>query len=34
MLLGEVELDEFLKDYIKPKKGPVVDTEGRKMGST
>ena len=30
--LGEVELDEFLKDYIKPKKGPIVDTEGRKMG--
>lgn len=30
--LGEVELDEFLKKYIKPKKGPVVDTKGRKVG--
>lgn len=30
--LGEVALDEFLKDYIKPKKGPVVDTKGRKIG--
>ena len=30
--LGEVALDEFLKDYIKPKKGLVVDTNGRKIG--
>lgn len=30
--LGEVALDEFLKDYIKSKKGPVVDTNGSKIG--
>ncbi len=30
--LGEVALDEFLKDYIKPKKGPIIDTNGNKIG--
>jgi len=30
--LGEVALDEFLKNYIKPEKGQVIDTEGRKVG--
>ncbi|TSA45838.1 tRNA-specific 2-thiouridylase [bacterium] len=30
--LGEVALDEFLKDYIKPKKGPIVDENGNKIG--
>jgi tRNA-specific 2-thiouridylase len=30
--LGQVSLDEFLKDYIKPKKGPIVDTDGNKIG--
>ncbi len=30
--LGQVELGDFLKRYIKPKKGPVIDTGGRKVG--
>lgn len=30
--LGEVELGEFLKRYIKPKKGSVIDTDGKKVG--
>ncbi len=30
--LGNVELDEFLKDYIKPKKGSIIDTDGNKIG--
>lgn len=30
--LGRVALDDFLKRYIKPKKGPVVDTNGNKVG--
>lgn len=30
--LGQVALDDFLKNYIKPKKGPVVDTSGKKVG--
>jgi len=30
--LGEVALDEFLKDYIRPKKGPIIDTNGNKVG--
>jgi len=30
--LGKVSLDDFLKNYIKPKKGPIVTTEGKKIG--
>jgi tRNA-specific 2-thiouridylase len=30
--LGDVALDEFLKDYIKPKRGPIVDIDGNKVG--
>ncbi|MFA5793398.1 MAG: tRNA 2-thiouridine(34) synthase MnmA [Candidatus Gracilibacteria bacterium] len=30
--LGKVKLPEFLKEYIKPKKGDVLDTEGYKIG--
>lgn len=30
--LGKVKLPDFLKEYIKPKKGDVVDTEGNKIG--
>lgn len=30
--LGEVALDGFLKDYIKPKKGPIIDINGNKIG--
>ncbi len=30
--LGRVALDEFLKKYIKPKRGPVIDTNGKKVG--
>ncbi|MGC9611094.1 MAG: tRNA 2-thiouridine(34) synthase MnmA, partial [Minisyncoccia bacterium] len=30
--LGQVSLNKFLKDYIKPKKGPIVDTNGNKVG--
>ncbi len=30
--LGQVALGEFLKRYIRPKKGSVVDTNGKKVG--
>ncbi|MEW6617514.1 MAG: tRNA 2-thiouridine(34) synthase MnmA [Patescibacteria group bacterium] len=30
--LGKVKLPEFLKAYIKPKRGDVLDTEGNKIG--
>ncbi len=30
--LGKVKLPEFLKEYIKPKRGDVLDTEGNKIG--
>jgi len=30
--LGKVKLPEFLKEYIKPKKGDVLNTEGNKIG--
>jgi tRNA-specific 2-thiouridylase len=30
--LGDVALDEFLKNYIKPERGPVVDVSGKKIG--
>ncbi len=30
--IGEVDLIEFLKERIKPDPGPIVDTEGRKLG--
>jgi len=30
--LGKVKLPEFLKEYITPKRGDVLDTEGNKIG--
>lgn len=30
--IGEVDLMEFLKERIQPDPGPIVDTEGRKLG--
>lgn len=30
--IGKVELPRFLRDYIKPKKGDVITTEGEKIG--
>jgi len=30
--LGDVALDDFLKDYIEPKRGPIVDLDGNKIG--
>jgi tRNA-specific 2-thiouridylase len=30
--LGKFRFDEFLKEHIKPKKGDIVDTTGRKVG--
>jgi len=30
--LGKVKLPDFLKEYIEPKKGDVLDTEGNKIG--
>jgi len=30
--IGEVDVMEFLKERIKPDPGPIVDTEGRKLG--
>lgn len=30
--LGKIKLPDFLKEYIEPKKGDVVDTEGNKIG--
>jgi len=30
--IGEVDLMEFLKERIKPDPGPIIDTEGRKLG--
>lgn len=30
--LGQVALEDFLKDYIKPKKGDIVTVDGKKIG--
>ncbi|MFA6136008.1 MAG: tRNA 2-thiouridine(34) synthase MnmA [Candidatus Paceibacterota bacterium] len=31
--LGKFKFDEFLKEYIKPKTGDIIDTQGEKVGT-